>query len=522
MHENRETSSPTERSKGSPAGKGQRHNSSAHGDEESDRAEVPMKLTNKAKEQQAGAAESAEGRARTKENIGQTHTAPAQDGRGVSQGLPGVRRVAKEKSKERFTTLLHHLDINLLRSSFEGLQRKAAPGVDGVSWKEYEEGLEDRLADLKDRVHRGAYRAQPSRRIYIPKADGRQRPIGIAALEDKIVQQAVATILNAIYEVDFRGFNYGFRPGRNPHQALDALSVGILRKKVNWILDADIQGFFDRMSHEWTMQFVQHRVADKRIPRLIQKWLKAGVSEDGEWSETKEGTPQGAVISPLIANVYLHYVFDLWAEAWRKRIATGEMIVVRYADDPVVGFQHKTDAERFLREFVERLEKFGLELHPEKTRLIEFGRFARVNRQARGEGEPESFAFLGFTHRCGTSKRGHFTIWRETVRKRLEAKLQAVKQTLRARMHEPIKRVGEWLGRVLNGYYQYHAVPGNWASLNRFRERIGRYWRHALERRSQRGQLKADRITRLFNRWLPKPRLAHPYPDVRFDARYPR
>jgi RNA-directed DNA polymerase len=302
-------------------------------DEESDRIEVPMKSPNKATEQQAQAAEGMEGRVRTEENTSQAHTPPAQDGCGVSQGLKGVRQAARERKKERLTTLLHHVTTDLLRESFQQLQKKAAPGVDGVTWRQYEEGLEDRLADLKDRIHRGAYRAQPSRRIYIPKADGRQRPIGIAALEDKIVQQAVVTILNEIYEVDFRGFSYGFRPGRSPHQALDALNVGIQRKKVNWILDADIRGFFDRMSHEWTMKFVQHRVADQRILRLIQKWLKAGVSEEGEWSETKIGTPQGAVISPLLANLYLHYVFDVWVEVWRKKVAKGEVIAVRYADD---------------------------------------------------------------------------------------------------------------------------------------------------------------------------------------------
>jgi group II intron reverse transcriptase/maturase len=280
--------------------------------------------------------------------------------------------------------------------------------------------------------------------------------------------------------------------------------------------------FFDNMSHEWTMQFVQHRVADRRILRLIQKWLKAGVSEDGAWSETRVGTPQGAVISPLLANVYLHYVFDLWLEAWRKKVAKGEMIAVRYADDLVVGFEHRADAERFRQEFEERLAKFGLELHPEKTRLIEFGRFARANRQARGEGEPESFTFLGFTHSCGNNSAGKFTIWRRTARKRLEAKLQQVKQTLRARMHEPMPQVGDWLRRVLNGFYQYHAIPGNWASLYRFRLQIGRYWRHVLRRRSQRGRVKAGQMARLYDRWLPIPRLVHPYPSVRFDATHPR
>ena len=522
MHENRETSSPTAGSKGSPAGEGESRKTGMNGDEESDRAIVPMKSPNKAEEQQAEAAEVMEGRARTKENISQERTPPAQDGTGVSQGLAGVRQAARERKQEQFTTLLHHVTQDLLRSSFYGLKRKAAPGVDGVTWQEYEQGLEGRLADLKDRVHRGTYRAQPSKRIYIPKADGRKRPIGIAALEDKIVQQAVVTVLNQIYEVDFRGFNYGYRPGRSPHQALDALSVGIQRKRVNWILDADIRGFFDQMSHECTLRFVQHRIADKRILRLIQKWLKAGVSEDGEWSETKVGTPQGAVISPLLANVYLHHVFDLWLEAWREKVAEGEVMAVRFADDLVVGFENRDDAERFLKQFQERLAKFGLELHPEKTRLIEFGRFAQANRQARGEGEPESFTFLGFTHSCGSNRAGKFTIWRRTARNRLEAKLQHVKQTLRERMHEPVPKVGEWLGRVLNGHYRYHGVPGNLASLKRFRERVGRYWQHALKRRSQRGKLSLERLTRLFDRWLPRPRVLHPYPSVRFDATHPR
>ena len=522
MHENRETSSLAASQRSSPAGKGRSRTAGMNGGEESDGVEVPMKLANKAKEKQAGVAEQGEGRTPTEENIGQRSTRPAQEGRGVSQGLAGVRKVARERKQERFTTLLHHLTIDLLRASFYALKKSAAPGVDGVRWQEYEDGLEDRLADLKDRIHRGAYRAQPSRRIYIPKVDGRQRPIGIAALEDKIVQQAVGTILNEVYEVDFRGFSYGFRPGRNPHQALDALSVGIERKRVNWILDADIRGFFDQMSHEWTMKFVRHRIADPRILRLIQKWLQAGVSEDGEWSETKGGTPQGAVISPLLANVYLHHVFDLWLEAWREKVAKGDVIAIRYADDLVVGFENRAEAERFVKEFQKRWGKFGLELHPEKTRLIEFGRFARAKRQARGEGEPESFTFLGFTHRCGTNRAGKFTIWRQTVRKRLEAKLQQVKQELRARMHEPVPAVGEWLGQVLNGFYQYYAVPGNQNSLHRFRSRIVSYWKHVLARRSQRGRLKAGRMSRFCERWLPSPRVVHPYPSVRFAARHPR
>jgi group II intron reverse transcriptase/maturase len=522
MHENRETSSLAAGKRSSPAGKGDSRTTGMNGEEESDRIVLSMNQANKATEQPAGATEPGEKRMRTKENTSQDRTPPAQEGKGVSQGLAGVRKAAQERKQERFTTLLHHVTVDLLRASFKALKKGAAPGVDGVTWKQYEEGLEERLADLKDRIHRGAYRAQPSRRIYIPKADGRKRPIGIAALEDKIVQQAVVTILNEVYEVDFRGFSYGFRPGRSPHQALDALSVGIQRKRVNWILDADIRGFFDQMSHEWTMKFVQHRIADERIVRLIQKWLKAGVSEDGEWSETKIGTPQGAVISPLLANVYLHYVFDLWLEAWRGKVAEGEVIAIRYADDLVVGFENREEAERFVKEFTERLAKFGLELHPEKTRLIEFGRFARANRHKRGEGEPESFTFLGFTHRCGTNSAGKFTIRRQTVRKRLEAKLQQVKQALRTRMHEPVAQVGEWLGRVLQGFCQYHAVPGNLTSLYKFRERISRYWQHTLQRRSQHGRMRADRMTRLFQRWLPRPTVLHPYPSVRFDAIHPR
>jgi group II intron reverse transcriptase/maturase len=470
MHENRETSSLAAIN-GSPVGEGGYRKSNTNGGEESDGVVVPMKQPNKATEKQAGAEEAVEGRTPTKENTSRAHTNPAQDGAIVSQGLAGVRRVVRERKQERFTSLLHHVTVDLLRESFQHLQRKAAPGVDGVTWQQYEEGLDGRLIDLKDRIHRCAYRAQPSRRIYVPKADGRQRPIGIAALEDKVVQQAVVTVLNEVYEADFRGFSYGFRPGRNPHQALDALSVGIERRRVNWILDGDILGFFDRMNHEWIVKFIEHRIADERMVRLIQKWLKAGVSEEGNWSETKIGTPQGAVISPLLAYVYLHYVFDLWVEAWRKRKASGDVIVVRYADDLVVGFEHRAEAERFLKEFRERLKEFGLELHPEKTRLIRFGRFARQQREERGEGEPETFAFLGFTHYCGINGKGTFLLERRTIRKRMEAKLQQIKQTLRIRMHESVGRLGEWLGRVWNGFYQYHGIPGNRKRLDLFRER---------------------------------------------------
>jgi RNA-directed DNA polymerase len=521
MHENREISeaSRSELDRDRPV-KAESHKAGMHASEKSDRAVVPMNQPNKG---ETSPAEVGEGRARTKENIVRSHTSPTQSGERVSQGLSGVRQAAREKRQERFTALLHHVTVNLLLDSFYALKRQAAPGVDGMTWKAYEAGLEGRIADLHSRVHRGAYRAQPSRRIYIPKADGRQRPIGIAALEDKIVQQAVVTILNQIYEVDFKGFSYGFRPGRNPHQALDALAVGIQMKRVNWVLDADIRGFFDNLSHEWAMKFVEHRVADRRILRLIQKWLQAGVSEDGKWSETKVGTPQGAVVSPLLANVYLHYVFDLWIEAWRKKVAVGEVIVVRYADDLVVGFESRKEAERFLSEFRERLAKFGLELHADKTRLIEFGKHAERVRKERGEGKPETFTFLGFTHYCGKRRSdGTFIVWRKTASKRMVAKLRALKAELIRRWHKPVAEVGEWLKKVVQGYYQYHAVPGNLNQLSVFRHRLCRLWRGILTRRSQRGGRSWQRLYVLVERWIPFPRVLHPYPQVRFAVRHPR
>src|SRR3979490_2093701 len=457
MHENREISSTPWSDDQGRSAKAKSHTVDMHVPEKSDCAAVPVNQPNK--EGQLSA-EVGEERAQTRENIVQSHMHPTQNGKRMSQGLDGVRKVARERKQERFTALLHHLNVDLLRDSFYALQRKASPGVDGVTWQEYETGLEDRLVDLHSRVHRGAYRAKPSRRVFIPKADGRQRPSGVAALEAKLVQQAVVTILNQSHAVDFKGFSYGFRPGRSPHQALDALTAGIQWKRVNWVLDADIRGFFDNMSHEWTMKFIEHRVADRRMVRLIQKWLKAGVSEDGQWSETELGTPQGAVVSPLIANVYLHYVFDLGADIGRKKVAKGDVIVLRYADDLVTGFQHRTDAERFLKEFRERLAKFGLELHPDKTRLIEFGRFAARDRKYRGEGKPETFTFLGFTHFCGQlNSRRALIDWRITAKKRMVAKLKAIKAELRRRGYDRPAVCRAWCGRVVLGYYQYHAVP---------------------------------------------------------------
>ena len=467
-------------------------------------------------------AESEEGRTLIKENTYQSSTHSTQSEARVSQGLAGVRKAAKERKGMQFTALLHHLTVELLREGFYALKRKAAPGEDGVTWDEYESGLEGRLIDLHSRVHRGAYRAQPSRRVYIPKPDGRQRPLGVAALEDKIVQQAVVKILNQIYEGDFRGFSYGFRPGRSQHQALDALYVGITRKKVNFVLDADIRGFFDNLDRGWLLKFLQHRVADPRMLRLIQKWLDAGFMEGGEWKDTEMGTPQGSVASPLLANIYLHYVFDLWVDAWRQKCAQGDVIVVRYADDNVIGFQYRADADRFLVEFQRRLEKFGLELHPDKTRRIEFGRLAEQSRKQREEGKPETFDFLGFTHISGKDRKGNFAVKRHTIGKRMRGKLADIKQQLRQRMHAPVAETGEWLKSVVRGYFNYHAVPGNTDCLRVFRWRVTRLWRQVLIRRGQRGYLNWARMRRLVERWIPTPRVQHPYPGVRFDAIHPR
>jgi group II intron reverse transcriptase/maturase len=457
-----------------------------------------------------------------KENASQPHTCSTQSESSVSQGLEGVRKAAKESKGTRFTALLHHMTVELLRESYYALQRKAAPGVDGVTWQDYEAGLEDRLIDLHGRVHRGAYRAQPSRRVYIPKSDGRQRPLGIAALEDKIVQQATVTILNQIYEEDFLGFSYGFRPGRSQHDALDALAVAIDQRKVNYILDADVRSFFDNLRKDVLLKFVEHRVDDRRILRLIQKWLNAGVMEDGKWSNTETGTPQGSVASPLLANIYLHYVFDLWVHAWRQKKALGEVIVVRYADDTVLGFQYQKDADCFLEDLRERLKKFGLELHPDKTRRIEFGRFAEQSRKKRGEGKPETFDFLGFTHISGKDRNGKFALKRKTIAKRMRAKLHEIKQELRRRMHDPVEQTGKWLRSVVQGYFNYYAVPGNLQRLSVFRERVTRFWRWTLCRRGQKHQPNWARIHLWAMKWLPTPSTLHPYPNVRFAAIHPR
>jgi len=490
-----------------------------HEGEKSDPAIVAAKPANKA---ERSAAESVEPRAGAEGNANRQSTHRAQDRASVSQALGRIRQAAKARKKEKFTSLLHHINLPMLRTAFYALKRDAAPGVDGMTWETYEKDLDRRIDDLHSRVQRGAYRAQPSRRRFIPKSDGSRRPLAVAALEDKIVQRAVAAVLNAIYEEDFLGFSYGFRPKRSQHDALDALDVGINSRKVNYILDADIRSFFNEVSQEWLVRFVECRIGDKRIIRLIQKWLKAGVLDEGVVTVEDKGTGQGAVISPLLANVYLHYVFDLWANRWRRREAAGNVIIVRYADDIVVGFQYERDAKAFWDAMRERLRKFSLSLHKDKTRLIEFGRFAAANREKRGQGKPETFDFLGFTFICGKTRAGRFTVLRKSRADRLRAKLRDIKETLRRRMHRPIPEQGKWLAQVVAGWFAYHAVPMNFRALQAFRDHVTNLWRRTLKRRSQRDDTTWDRMRKIADEWLPKPRILHPWPNQRFAVKHPR
>ena len=437
----------------------------------------------------------------------------------ASFGLYGVRQRAEQNKDEKFTALLHHVTPALLKESYYLLKHDAAYGIDEQTWDEYYKDHYNRIDDLHERVHRGSYRAQPVRRSYITKEDGRQRPLGIAALEDKIVQKAVHIVLSQIYEADFANFSYGFREGRSQHDALDALYVGITQRRINWILDADIQGFFDNINHDWLMRMLEYRVGDKRILRLIRKWIKTGYIEDGKRTRQEIGTPQGSVISPLIANVFLHYVLDVWVAQWRKSKARGVMIIVRYADDFVIGFQNHTDAMKFLTELKIRIEKFGLKLHPEKTRLIEFGRFASSNRKKSGKGKPETFDFLGFTHICSKNKKGGFFLRRKTIKKRFKRKCKEVKQELWRRMHENIKTTGNWLGTVITGYTNYYAVPGNMRIVKAFYTRCVREWLRVLRRRSHKARNLKWKEYRKYVEWLiPRPRLVHPFPDLRFKA----
>lgn len=490
-----------------------------NGREKSDSAILATKPANNAVRP---AAEWVERRAGTKGNTGQPHTCRAQNRASVSQGLERVRQVARQQKKERFTALLHHVTLDRLRASFLALKRNAAPEVDDVTWQYYEAGLEEHLQRLHAQVQSGAYRALPVRRQYIPKPDGKQRPLGIAALEDKIVQRAVVEVLNAIYEEDFLGFSYGFRPGRSQHDAMDALSTAITSTPVNWILDADLRNFFDGLSQEWLVRFLEHRIGDQRIIRLVRKWLKAGVLEDGELNVSETGTPQGSVASPLLANVYLHYAFDLWAHRWRRREAKGNVIITRYADDIVVGFEHEADARHFWDAMRARLGEFSLALHPDKTRLLEFGRNATGRRKRHGLGRPETFTFLGFIFICGRSRRGAFQLQRKTRGDRMLAKLRQIKEDLRRRMHEPIPVQGKWLRQVVRGYFAYHAVPTNSRAICAFRYHVTNLWRRTLRRRSQKDTMTWARMARIANAWLPQPRILHPWPSDRFAVKHPR
>jgi len=517
IRENRETSCPPPGQSEGRVGKAVGQKPAMHGHEESDRPILPAKLPNKTG---GPVAEVMEGRGLVKENTDQQNTLRTQRREGVHSALDRVRKAAQRNNAERFSALFHHVTPERLWEAFFSIKKKAAPGIDGVTWAQYEQDLDSNIADLHARLHRGAYRAKPSRRVYIPKSDGRQRPLGIAALEDKIVQRAVVEVLNAIYETDFLGFSYGFRPGRRAHEALDALAVGIYRKKINWILDADIRGYFDAIDHAWMMKFLEHRIADRRVLRLIQKWLTAGVIEGGEWTESLVGSPQGASLSPLLANIYLHYALDLWVQQWRNRSAKGDVIIVRWADDFVIGFQHEEEAGRFLEELRNRLKNFSLELHSEKTRLIRFGRYAKQNAVRHdGRRKPETFDFLGFTHHCGESRNGKFMVGRTTMRKRLRAKLKGVKENLRKRMHDPIVKQGRWLASVVRGYFQFHAIPGNTRALSALRYQVTRLWFRTLRRRSQKSSLTWERMTTLADTWLPKARILHPWPEQRFAAK---
>jgi len=490
-----------------------------HEPEKSDSVVVAAKPTNKA---ERSAAEPVEPRTETKGNVGQQSTRRAQDRDSVSQALERVRQAARQRKKEKFTSLLHHVDTAMLRTAFYVMKRDAAPGVDGMTWETYERDLDLRIEELHTRVRSGAYRALPSRRSYIPKEDGSKRPLAVMALEDKIVQRATAAVLSAIHEEDFLGFSYVFRPKRSQHDALDALIVGISSKKVNFILDADIRSFFTEVSQQWVIRFLEHRIGDTRILRLVQKWLRAGVLEDGIVTTEEKGTGQGSVISPLLANVYLHYVFDLWAERWRRREAMGDMIMVRYADDLVVGFQHESDARRFWDAMRDRLREFSLSLHPDKTRLIEFGRFAAQNCKKRGRSKPETFKFLGFVLICDKSRRGDFRIRRKSRRDRMRAKLREIKEALQRRTNRPIPETGQWLAQVVDGYFAYHAVPTNGLALAAFRYHVKHLWHRQLCRRSQRARVVWTQMAKLVEGFLPKPQILHPWPSVRFAAKHPR
>ena len=488
-----------------------------HADEKSDKVIVPKKQPNK---EGMLSAEAVEGRTLPKRNTGQATAVRTQSRGTASSELAGVRQAARQSKDVQFTALLHHITVELLEQSYFSLKRNSAPGLDGVTWQAYGENLIEKLTALHTQIHKGSYRAQPARRTMIPKSDGTERPLSILCLEDKIVQQAVVFVLEAIYEENFLGFSYGFRPGRGQHDALDALSTGIYRKRVNWVLDADIKKFFDTMDHDWLMRFLQHRIGDKRLLRLIAKWLKVGVMNGAHREFSVQGAPQGAVISPILANVYLHYVFDLWSHQWRRQKAHGDMIIIRYADDSVLGFEFEQEAKRFLQDLQERLQAFGLTLHPDKTKLIRFGRDAIRDRKRLGERKPETFDFLGFTHFCTHfRKNGAFVVGRKTIKKRMRATLQAIKIELRRRWHDPLPMTGQWIHKVLVGHMNYFSVSGNDPSIWLFFHEVQRLWLRRIRRRSQKGFMNWDRFVRITARFFPRVRLLHPHPCYRLDVR---
>ena len=464
--------------------------------------------------------ESVEKRAAAKRKFAVRNALRAQDRDGALTYLQRIGKQAKQEPQMRFTNLLVHVKVPLLKEAYQRLSKRAASGVDGVTWVEFGERLDERLLDLQDRIHRGSYHPQPVRRVHIPKGDGGTRPLGIPALEDKVVQQAVRMVLEPIYESMFMGFSYGFRPGRGAHDGLDAWAFALTTKRVNWVLDADIRSFFDTIDHGWMQRFLEHRIGDKRLVRLVMKWMRTGVMEDGVLYAVEEGTPQGGVISPLLANIYLHYVLDLWVQQWRRKHATGEMYVVRYADDFVMGFERERDA-RVMREAVaSRLAKFGLEIHPEKTRVLQFGRFARMGRERLGLRRPETFDFLGFTHIAGVSRRGAFQLQRRTSRKKRSDKLARIAQECRRRRHAPVPDQHAWLVRVLVGHYRYYAVPTNFPALAKYYRAVREMWHRGLQRRSDRARWtrpKRDAFDKRFP--LPTPTIVHPWPDQRFAPR---
>ena len=465
--------------------------------------------------------ESMEGRGAAKEKLA-SGNARRMQGRGSA---PTEARRAGSNGKPRakggkFTNLFCYLKVPQLREAYQRLKPAASPGVDRVTWAEYGQGLEVRLRDLQDRLHRGSYHPQPVRRVFIPKLDGKERPLGIPSLEDKLVQQAVRAILEPIYEREFLGFSYGFRPGKSAHDALDALAASMMQGRVNWVLDADIRSFFDTIDHAWMKKFIEHRIGDRRLVRLLMKWLKAGVMVEGVREETVQGTPQGGVISPLLANIYLHYVLDLWVHTWRRRDARQHVYIVRYADDFVMGFEDGRDAHSMLAALRRRLRGFGLEVHEDKTKILRFGRYARERCAARGE-KPGTFDFLGFTHICEVDrKHGWFQLHRHTSKKKRQSTLQRLSDELRLRRPEPPQETCKWLGRVLRGFDQYFGVPTNETVLERMRRHIRLAWFRQLQRRSQRACWTVPMLKRFSKRFpLPKVAIVHPWPEARFAAR---